>query len=142
MGNVDDEIAGVAILLADAEHHTAGHPALHQDEIAEPDLSVAHPGMDFPANDRKDHRVVLRFDVLFQQRQVGCRPHCGFLAVDELLAQVCLRPRIGWLEKPVHAGLILRSDIQRSAQRQELPDRHAQRSILERTGGRRFDDKP
>ncbi|MNZ58382.1 hypothetical protein D3C78_763880 [compost metagenome] len=141
MGNVDDEIAGVAILFADAEHHTAGHPALHQDEVAEPDLSVAHPGVDFPANDRKDHRIVLRFDVLFQQRQLGSRPHRGFLAVDELLAQVGLRLRIGWLEKSVHAGLILCSDVQGSAQRQELPDRHVQRNIPECTGGRRFDDE-
>ncbi|MNY20064.1 hypothetical protein D3C86_1535250 [compost metagenome] len=142
MGNVDDEIAGVAILFTDAEHHAAGHPALHQAQVTKPDRPVADPGMDFVINHRKDHCVIVGFDVVFQQRQFGGRPHCRFLAGNELLGQGRVRLRIRCLKKCLHTGLILRADIQLAAEREELRDRHIKGRDFERTWRRRFDHKP
>ncbi|MNU85088.1 hypothetical protein D3C71_748250 [compost metagenome] len=94
MGNVDDEIAGVAILLTDAEHHAACHPALHQIQVTKPDGLVTDLGMNFALSDREDHCVVFGIDVLFQQGQFGCGPHCRFLTGNELIAKWRLFLRI------------------------------------------------
>ncbi|MNK85398.1 hypothetical protein D3C87_1052770 [compost metagenome] len=116
VGNVDDVVVGIAILFTDAEHDAARHPALHQVQVTKPDWPVAYTGMDLAINHRKDHCVIVGFDIFFQQRQFSGCSHCRFLTGNELLGHCRFLLRSRCLEKRLDTGLILRADIQLAAE--------------------------
>ena len=115
VGDVDDELVGVAVLFADTEHDAAGHSALHQRQVAKPHLFMAQPRVDFTVDDREDHCVVVGFYVLFQQGLFGGSPQCRFLAGDKAATQGMFGLHIRRLEKRSHMGLILGANIQAAA---------------------------
>ncbi|MNF87497.1 hypothetical protein D3C84_699650 [compost metagenome] len=140
MGNVEKDVIGVAILFADMEKYAAGHSLLHQHQVAHPHGRVVYLRVYFSANDRKDHRVVLRFDVLLQQGQLGCRAHRVFLTVHKSLAQHGVGHGIGRLHKVLQVSLILRTDVQFPTQLEVLHHRQGSGHLAELARGR-FDHK-
>ncbi|MNI19056.1 hypothetical protein D3C73_724800 [compost metagenome] len=140
VGDVQDQRVGVTVFFTDDEQHTADHPPLHQKQVTEPDLFLAHPRMSFTRDYRENHSVVSRLNVLLEQRQFGGGAHRGFLRVDEGQAQGLLRDTVGGFEEVLEVRLVLRTDVQRAAQLRELG--HGQRCVDWSGSVRRFLHKP
>lgn len=75
-------------------------------------------------DDRHNHGVVRRLDILFQEGQLGSRAHRGFLTGDELLTERRCRHRIRRMEEAAQVRLVLLADVEVTAQAQKLADRH------------------
>lgn len=134
IGHVDNDCFRGATPLANSKSDAAGQSVPHQTQIVKPDLPAAHLRMFFTVDDRDDHRVFLRPNILGQQRLLGRRPHGGFLAGNELRAQCLCQVWVGSVEKRLEIRLVLRAKIQMTAQTQKLHDGQVDRYGRKSTG--------
>ena len=135
LGNVNDQLIGVGVFLADQEHHAAGHPELHQAQGPEPHLLVAHPRVNFALDHREDHALVGGLDIPGQHRLLGGGLQCSLLAGNEVLTQGDLCGALLRVKKRLQIRLVFGADVQAAAQAEELADLEVERHRMVGAGG-------